>query len=74
MYKYSALKYMLAWSVAEMEEERELFGENLWPYGLEDNRHILETLVQYAHEQGLIKRKLDLKELFAPNTLEEFKI
>jgi len=74
MYEFSALKYMIAWSIAEMEEEKEIFGENLWPYGLEANRHVLGTLVQYAHEQGLIKRKLDLKELFAPNTLEEFKI
>jgi 4,5-dihydroxyphthalate decarboxylase len=58
-----------------MEEERELFGPGeRWPYGLEANRHVLETLVQYAHEQGLIKTRLDLKSLFAPNTLEEFKI
>jgi hypothetical protein len=35
---------------------------------------VLETLVQYAHEQGLIKSRLDLKSLFAPSTLEEFKI
>ncbi|HEY1374820.1 MAG TPA: PhnD/SsuA/transferrin family substrate-binding protein [Candidatus Binatia bacterium] len=75
MYEFSALKYMLAWSIAEMEEERELFGAGeLWPYGLEANRHVLETLVQYAHEQGLIKTRPDLKSLFAPNTLEEFKI
>jgi 4,5-dihydroxyphthalate decarboxylase len=75
MYEFSALKYMLAWSIAEMEEERELFGTGeLWPYGLEANRHVLETLVQYAHEQGLIKTRLDLKSLFAPNTLEDFKI
>jgi 4,5-dihydroxyphthalate decarboxylase len=75
MYEFSALKYMLAWSIAEMEEERELFGGGeLWPYGLETNRHVLETLVQYAHEQGLIKSRLELKSLFAPNTLEEFKI
>lgn len=75
MYEFSALKYMLAWSIAEMEEERELFGGGeLWPYGLETNRHVLETLVQYAHEQGLIKTRLDLKSLFAPGTLEEFKI
>jgi 4,5-dihydroxyphthalate decarboxylase len=74
MYEFSALKYMLAWSIAEMEEERELFGEELWPYGLEVNRHVLETLVQYAHEQGLIKNRPDLKTLFASNTLEEFKI
>ena len=74
MYEFSALKYMLAWSIAEMEEERELFGEELWPYGLETNRHVLETLVQYSHEQGLIKSRLDLESLFAPNTLEDFKI
>lgn len=75
MYEFSALKYMLPWSIAEMEEQREIFGGGeLWPYGLEANRHVLETLVQYAHEQGLIKTRLDLKSLFAPNTLEEFKI
>ncbi len=74
MYEFSALKYMLAWSIAGMEEERELFGEDLWPYGLEANRHVLETLVGYAHEQGLLKSRLDLKSLFAPSTLDEFKI
>lgn len=74
MYDFSALKYMLAWSIADMEEERDLFGNDLWPYGLEANQHVLETLVQYAHEQGLIKTKIDLKSLFAPNTLEDFKI
>ena len=74
MYEFSALKYMLAWSIEEMEKDREIFGEDLWPYGLEANRHVLETLVRYAHEQGLIKTPPDLKSLFAPNTLEDFKI
>ncbi|MFQ5539344.1 MAG: ABC transporter substrate-binding protein [Candidatus Binatia bacterium] len=74
MYRYSALKYMLAWSVAEIEEERDLFGNNPWPYGLEANRHVLETLVQYSFEQGLIKKRLDLESIFAPNTLDDFKV
>ena len=75
MYEYSALKYMLAWSIAEMEEERQIFGDGeLWPYGLEANRHVLETLAQYAHEQGLLKSRPELKTLFAPGTLDEFKI
>lgn len=74
MYDFSALKYMLAWSIADMEEERDLFGDELWPYGLEANQNVLETLVQYTHEQGLIKTKVDIKSLFAPNTLEDFKI
>jgi 4,5-dihydroxyphthalate decarboxylase len=74
MYEFSALKYMMAWSIDEMEKEREVLGNDPWAYGLEANRHVLETLVQYAHEQGLIKKLLDLKSLFAPGTLEEFKI
>ena len=74
MYEFSALKYMLAWSIDEMEKEREILGDDPWAYGLEANRHILETLVQYAHEQGLIKKKLELSSLFAASTLEEFKI
>lgn len=74
MYEFSALKYTLAWSIAEMEEEREIFGKDLWPYGLEADRHVLETLIQYAHEHGLIKKRFDVESLFAPNTLEDFKI
>jgi 4,5-dihydroxyphthalate decarboxylase len=74
MYEFSALKYMMAWSIAEMEEEREVFGPDPWPYGLEPNRHVLETLVQYTHEQGLIKKKPAVESLFAPNTLEDYRI
>ncbi len=74
IYKYSALKYMLAWSFADIEEQRELFGDQFWPYGLAPNRHVLETLIQYSHEQGLIKKRPELNSLFAPSTLEEFKV
>ena len=74
MYEFSALKYMMAWSIAEMEEERECLGADPWVYGLGPNRPILETLVQYAHEQGLIKKRPEVTGLFAPNTLSDFKV
>ena len=64
----------MAWSIDEMEKERAVLGDDPWAYGLEANRHVLETLVRYAHEQGLIKKQLELSSLFAPSTLEEFKI
>ena len=57
MYEFSALKYMLAWSIDEMEKEREVLGEDPWAYGLDANRHILETLIQYSHEQGFAFRQ-----------------
>ena len=74
MYEFSALKYMLAWSIDEMEKEREVLGPDPWAYGLAANRHILETLVQYTYEQGLISKKPEIDSLFAKSTLEEFKI
>jgi 4,5-dihydroxyphthalate decarboxylase len=74
MYEFSALKYMMAWSIDEMEKEREALGPDPWAYGLEANRHVIETLVQYTYEQGLISKKLDVDSLFAKSTLEDFKI
>jgi len=49
-------------------------GDDYWPYGFEANKHVLDTFTRYSFEQGLSKRKLDPAELFAPETLEAFKI
>jgi 4,5-dihydroxyphthalate decarboxylase len=49
-------------------------GEDIWPYGVEKNRHVLDTFLRYHYEQGLSPRKLEVDELFAPETLEEFVI
>jgi 4,5-dihydroxyphthalate decarboxylase len=40
------------------------------PYGLKAGRHVLETVTRYVHEQGLCERRVDLDEIFAPNTLD----
>jgi 4,5-dihydroxyphthalate decarboxylase len=40
------------------------------PYGLKAARQVLETVTQYVHEQGLCERRVDLEEIFAPNTLD----
>jgi len=50
-----------------MEEIWQMMGEDFWPYGLETNRHVLETYVRYLHEQQLIDRLMPIEELFAPN-------
>jgi 4,5-dihydroxyphthalate decarboxylase len=60
----------LAWFGAEQEEERALLGPDPWPYSVEKNRIALETLLDYAFEQGLTERRLDIKEIFAAGTGE----
>jgi 4,5-dihydroxyphthalate decarboxylase len=70
----AALKFMLPWLVRHVEETREVFGDDFWPYGFQANCHVLETFVRYHHEQGLSQRRLEPRELFAPETFESFKI
>jgi 4,5-dihydroxyphthalate decarboxylase len=41
-----------------------------YPYGMQANRAMLESLVQFSHEQGLTSRRLTLEEVFHPATLE----
>ena len=60
----------LPWLAQEVEDTRELMGEDYWPYGFEANQETLTTLLQYSHEQGLTERALSPEELFHPSTLE----
>ena len=47
------LSTSLPWSVAENDRLKKFMGEDYWSYGVETNRHVLETLVRYSYEQGL---------------------
>jgi 4,5-dihydroxyphthalate decarboxylase len=70
----AALKVMLPWLTAHVEETRREMGDDFWPYGFERNRHTLATFLRYSHDQGLSKRRLEPEQLFAAETLEGFKI
>jgi 4,5-dihydroxyphthalate decarboxylase len=70
----AAQKTMLPWAHAHFEAARCEMGDDYWPYGVEPNRKTLDTFLRYSFEQGLSKRRLDAEELFAPETLESFKI
>ena len=70
----AALSVMLPWLPAQLEEVRREMGEDFWPYGLTRNREALATFLRYSHEQGLSKRRLEPEELFAPESLETFKV
>jgi 4,5-dihydroxyphthalate decarboxylase len=55
----------LAWYRDAWEEQERVLGPDPWEYGLsERNRKVLETLVGYSHEQGLIKKRPALEQLF----------
>ncbi|MET0273856.1 MAG: ABC transporter substrate-binding protein [Phenylobacterium sp.] len=70
----ASLKTMLPWQIASVEDAIATLGDEWWPYGLARNREVIATFLRYHHEQGLSPRLLEPEELFAPETLQEFKI
>jgi 4,5-dihydroxyphthalate decarboxylase len=65
----SPYKLSMVWFREPMAQQREVLGEDPWCDGIEKNRHTVETLIGYLHEQGMIKERLRVEDLFAPNTL-----
>jgi 4,5-dihydroxyphthalate decarboxylase len=61
----SPYKLSMAWFREPMARQREALGEDPWCDGVEKNRHALETLIGYLHEQGMIKERPRVEDLFA---------
>jgi 4,5-dihydroxyphthalate decarboxylase len=59
-----ALRYMMPWMTADLDEIDEVFGGDPWPDGIEPNRKTLEALVTYLHEQHLIAKPLPIEDIF----------
>jgi 4,5-dihydroxyphthalate decarboxylase len=49
---------------------QEIFGSDPFPYGVKNNRQMLETLINFSCEQGLTAKKMKVEELFAESTLD----
>jgi len=70
----AALQVSLPFAVEAAHEAHTLMGKDFWSYGLQPNRHVLDTFLRHHYAQGLSARRLLPEELFHPTTLESFKI
>lgn len=70
----SALQYALPWMWPSLERARSVMSDDIWPYGVDASRATLDKFVEYMDAQSLTKRRMTVEELFAPSTLDEFKI
>jgi len=53
-----------------LQQTRSIFGDDPFPYGIKDNREMIQTIIDFSHEQGLTKEKMKMEDLFAPSTLD----
>ncbi len=64
MRNYSALRCMLPWMPAELDELDEVFGADPWKYGIEEARLNLGTLMTCMVQQGMLKATIPVEKLF----------
>jgi 4,5-dihydroxyphthalate decarboxylase len=70
----NALMVTLPWLIPETEATIALMGKDFWAYGIGENMREITALTQYAHEQGLIDRKVSVEDLFHPSMFEISKV
>jgi 4,5-dihydroxyphthalate decarboxylase len=64
----------MAWLGPYVDRMHKLFGDDIWPYGVEKNRTTLEAFLQFGYEQGVCHRKLAPEELFPKQVLSSHKV
>lgn len=64
----------IPWVYEQARRAKEIFGEDIWPYGIEPNRTTLDAFLQYAHEQGVCHRRLAPEDLFAKQVQQRFRV
>src|SRR5688572_23367458 len=74
LHQTAALKVMLPWLIQHLADTEKLMGKDFWAYGYQPNVEAINRLLRYHHEQGLSRRQLKPEEIFAPETLESYKI
>ena len=65
-FSYAAQPFRLGQAFGSLgrEEERALMGPDPWPYNVSDNLPSLQILADYAYEQGLIAKRVEIESLF----------
>ncbi len=67
---FNNMTIMIPWLTKRIEEDRDVLGEDWWPYGVNANRAALDAILRYHHEQGLTDRRFRIEEVFAPGLLD----
>lgn len=52
------------WNRQVWEEQQSVMGADPWKFGIKGNEKVLNALIRYAEEQGLLAKKMAIADLF----------
>lgn len=56
----------MPWLATYARRMCDVFGGDLYPYSIEENRPIWEQMARYTFQQGIARRLMKPEELFSP--------
>ena len=67
---FNNMAMMVPWLTGLLARDRDLLGDDWWPYGMSRNRAAVDAVLRYHHEQGLTERRFTVDEVFVPYLLD----
>ncbi len=67
---FNNMNLMHPWLTKLIGDNRDLMGNDWWPYGIAANRAAIDAVLRYHHEQGLTKERFTIEEVFVSNLLD----
>jgi hypothetical protein len=67
---FNNMTMMLPWLSKLIGDNRDLLGEDWWPYGIGANRAAIVAILRYHYEQGLTARRFAIEDIFVPGLLD----
>ena len=67
-------RYPVAWLPTYVRKMAEMFGGDLFPYGIEENRPTWEQFLRYTHEQGIAHRHAKPEEIFPKGIMTSVRV
>ncbi|MBV9873125.1 MAG: 4,5-dihydroxyphthalate decarboxylase [Verrucomicrobia bacterium] len=67
---FNNMTVMLPWLTKLIGDNRDVLGDDWWPYGIKANRLAIDAVLRYHYEQGLTKRRFSIEEVFVSSLLE----
>ena len=67
---FNNMTTMLPWLTKLIGDDRDLLGDDWWPYGIAANRAAIDAVLRYHHEQGLTRRRFTIEDVFVPGLLD----
>lgn len=62
-------RYPLPFLATYARRMRDMFGADVFPYGIDANHKTLETMLLYTHQQGIAHRLMTPEEIFPPGIM-----